>query len=105
MAFLKVFKVPKNQKFEYRPRHWDPKKEELEDRLRKADERRRGDTTGAKARISSQIRRNKGGGDPRFRQQQVFRSNMLLFGIIAILLLATYLFIQVYMPEILKAVN
>lgn len=105
MAFLKVFKVPKNQKFQYRPRHWDPQKEELENRLRQAEERRRSDASGAKARIASEMRRQKGGGDKRFRQQQVFRSNLLLFGIIAFLLLAAYVFLQIYMPEIIKAIQ
>lgn len=105
MAFLKIFRVPKNQQFSYKPRHWDPQKEEFDERRRQADERRKGGSAGAKARISSEFRRGKGGGDARFRQQQVFRSNMLLFGIILFLLLAAYALVQLYMPQLLQLVK
>jgi hypothetical protein len=101
MAFLKVFRVPKNQKFNYKPRHWDPQKEEFDERRRQAEERRKSGAAGAKARIASEFRRGKGGGDARFRQQQVFRSNMLLFGIVLFLLLTVYVLIQIYMPQLL----
>jgi len=30
MGFLRLFKTPKNQQFSYKPRYWDPKKEEAE---------------------------------------------------------------------------
>ncbi len=30
MAFLRLFKSVKNQQFSYKPRFWDPKKEEAE---------------------------------------------------------------------------
>lgn len=106
MAFLRIFKVPKNQKFEYRPRHWDPIKDEIDERRRRADERRQQGVEGAKARIASELRRGAGRGmNERYRQQQVFRSNLILFVVVALLVLGAYIFLQVFLPDLLKIAN
>ena len=51
MALMSFFKTPKNQKFDYKPRYWDPKKEALEERLSKYKEENKGDTKAVKARL------------------------------------------------------
>ena len=106
MSFLRVFKVPKNQKFEYKPRHWDPIKDEINERRRRADERGQPGVEGVKARIASELRRGAGQGtNERYRQQQVFRSNLILFVIIALLVLGAYVFLQIFLPDLLEIAN
>lgn len=104
MAFLRFFKVPKHQQFEYKPRYWDPKKEELQERLKRIELMKGGDTEAAKARIAGGFRRgyvtNKGS-----RKKQVLRSNLVLVGIILLLLLLSYMFLTVYLPEIAKSLE
>ena len=38
MGFLRLFNTPKNQQFSYRPRFWDPKKEEAEKLRQRVDQ-------------------------------------------------------------------
>ena len=104
MAFLRFFKMPKHQQYEYKPRFWDPKKEELQERLKQIEDMKSGGTEGAKARISGGFRRGYGGSSAG-RRKQVMRSNMTLLGIIAVLLLLSYLFISVYLPRIATAIE
>ncbi len=99
MALLRFYKLPKHQKYEYKPRFWDPKKEEMEERLRQIDAVKEGDTEAIKARLSANFRKGYAN-DTRFRSRQVMRSNLLLLGIIAILVVLSYLFIAVYLPKI-----
>jgi hypothetical protein len=100
MPLIRLFKTPQHQRFQYIPRHYDPKKEDLEARLRAA----RGeanDTEAMKARISSSFRKKygkqKGTGNTKW-----LSSNMLLIAIIIILFGLTYVFLTVYLPQIEK---
>lgn len=106
MALLRFFKVPRHQKFNYKTRFYDPRKEELEERLKRADGVKNGDTEAMKARISEGFR---GGGyhkvDTRFRARQVRRSNMVLIGVIAVLLLLAYLIFNIYLPDAAVLLN
>ena len=104
MAVLRFFKVPKHQQYSYKPRFWDPKKEELEDRLKKVEERRGNDPEAMKARLTGGFRRGYVA-DNRFRKRQVLRSNIILLGIVAVLILFSYIFITVYLPRIAGAVE
>lgn len=101
MPGLRIFRTPKNQQFDYKPRYWDPKKEEMEERRRQLEELRSGGVEGVKARISSGFRRGGGyGTDTRLRQRQVMRSNVILIGVVVMLLVISYLLLQVYLPQI-----
>lgn len=101
MPGLRIFRTPKNQQFDYKPRYWDPKKEEMEERRRQLEELRSGGVEGAKARISSGLRRGGSyGTDTRLRQRQVMRSNVILIGVVVMLLVISYLLLQVYLPQI-----
>jgi hypothetical protein len=101
MAGLRVFRTPQNQKFDYKPRYWDPKKEELEERRKRIEELERGGIEGTKTRISGSFRRGGGGygTDTRMRQRQVLRSNVILIGVVAMLIVICYLLLQVYLPQ------
>ena len=66
MALLNFFKTPKHQRYNYRPRYWDPKKEELEDRMQKYKGKEgKNDVDAVKSRLSRGFR--KGGGGPDFK--------------------------------------
>lgn len=99
MAGFKFFRVPKHQQFEYKPRYWDPRKEELQKRLADIEALRQEGLEGTKARISSGLRRSSYLADSSYRRRQVLRSNLLLVGIIVALLIIAYLLLTVYLPE------
>lgn len=105
MALLKFFKTPRHQKFEYRPRHWDPRKEELQQRIQQAKARNSGDPEAMKARISSGMRRSFGKENAQARSRGVRRSNMILLGVIGALLLVSYTLLTVYLPEIINMIE
>ncbi|MFN7116950.1 MAG: hypothetical protein ACK4TA_09145 [Saprospiraceae bacterium] len=102
MAFLKFTRVPRHKQFEYKPRFWNPEKEELEERLKRTEELKSDDPEAIKARISSGFR-NKGYGygdrELSFRRRETKRSNYTLLLIVAILLFAFWYFITNYLPQ------
>ncbi len=101
MALLRFFKLPKNQQYDYKPRYWDPRKEEAEERLNRIKQIQEKGADAVKARISGSFRRGfDATGARRSRQGQVMRSNLILLGIIVILLLVSYLLLNVYLPEV-----
>ncbi|RMF02875.1 MAG: hypothetical protein D6772_02915 [Bacteroidetes bacterium] len=93
-----IFRVPKHQQFNYKPMYYDPKKEELQARLKELAELQQENVEGTKARISSGLR---GGylSDSQYRRKQVQRSNLTLVLIIMMLVLLGYLALSVYLPE------
>ncbi|MFT4665281.1 MAG: hypothetical protein ACI8YQ_002736 [Polaribacter sp.] len=104
MALMSFFKKPQHQRFEYNPRHYDPKKEDLETRLRLARNVKEGDPNALRSRISSGLRRK------HIRQQGTGNTNLLntnirLIAIIVILFGMTYVFLTIYLPEIVKMVE
>ncbi len=99
----RLTKLPKNRQYTYHPRYWNPKKEELEERLQKAELRKKGDAEAIKERISAGLKRYKT--DAGFRRKRVLRSNMTLIVIIVMLLLLAYYGLGVYLPKILEALN
>jgi hypothetical protein len=96
-----MFRVPKHQQFEYKPMYYDPKKEELQERLKQLEELQQQDVEGTKARISSGLR---GGylSDQTYRRNQVLRSNLTLIAVIAMLAILGYFVLSVYLPELTK---
>lgn len=106
MRLFRIFNTPKNQRFEYKPRHWDPQKEELHKRLDQIEKMKQNDPEALKARIAQNFRRGgKVGVDTRTRQKAVLRYNLVLLGIIAALGLLTYIFLVVYLPDLANALG
>ena len=97
--FLKVQKVPKHKSFDYNPRYYDPKKEELERRIEIAKGKVGNSPEATKARIRHQLR-NSRNNNPALRRQQVFKSNMLLLVIIVALVVIAFMILNVYLPRI-----
>lgn len=100
----RLTKLPKNKQYKYQPRYWNPKKEELEERLKKAELRKKGDTESIKERISSGFNRGYMA-DASYRKKRVLRSNLTLIGIIVLLMLVAYYGLGVYLPKILEALK
>jgi len=110
MAGFRFFKTPKPQRFDYKPRFYDPEKEELRDRLRSADQKEDYSADNMKSRISGGFRRKTGGyaTDRQFRSQQVKRSNFMLLAIIAFLIFTGYLLFSsnlTSLKEILEGIS
>ena len=104
MALKSLFKVPKHQTYEYKPRYWNQKKEELQERLDRIEQIKNGDTTSAKARIAGGFRRGfeaSGQG----RRASVLKSNLMLLGIVVALLGMSYYFLIYYLPNILNLIE
>ena len=110
MASLNFFKTPKHQRYQYIPRYWDPKKEEIEERMQKYKGKEgKNDVESVKARLSKGFTRGAGAGSfqikAQMRASETKRSNKLLFGVILFLLFLTYLAFQVYVPSIVEALE
>ena len=105
MALMKFFKTPKNQKFDYKPRYWDPKKEELRERLSKYREETKGDTKAVKSRIANGFKRRGGLGYKETREirtKELRRSNRVLLITVIVLALLAYVLFEVYLTEIVN---
>ncbi len=98
MALFGFIKPPSHQRYEYKPRFWDPEKEELKERL----ERGNGDPEAAKSRISEHFSRRstRGGGYSKYRHKEITRSNLRLAMVLAIIIFIAYLFL-VALPDFL----
>jgi len=101
MGFLNFGKRIKNRSFDYIPRHYDPQKEELEERLK----RYQTDASSpelTKERIRGSFRRNYRVKDEYTSRTQK-RSNRILLGTLLILLLISYIFLTEYLPQIVAS--
>lgn len=107
---LNFFKPPKHQKYQYIPRYWDPKKDDLDDRLQKHKGKEgKNDVEAVKARLSKGFTKGAGSGSFQIKAQmraaETKRSNRLLVGVIVFLLFLTYLAFKIYVPSIVKALE
>lgn len=90
MALLRFSKLPKHRSYDYLPRFWDPKKEELQERFRIADQRSQQGAQGMKARIAGGFKQRHFAIDKSYRSRQVRRSNLTLIAVLAGLLFLFY---------------
>lgn len=104
MFNIRWSKLPKNRQYNYHPRYWDQKKEDLDSRIKNVDLSKAGDKNAMQARIRSGMRRGYVKDDS-FRKKSVFRTNMTLFAVIILLIIATYYGLTVYLPKMLDAFN
>ena len=98
MKLPRVFKTPSHQRFVYKPRFWNEKQEELEERIRQAEARSEGDIDAIKASVSKAFK--KGGTnrsymmERKYRTTQVRKSNTRVFMIVVVLGVLVYLLIR-----------
>ncbi|MEY3367345.1 MAG: hypothetical protein RI973_500 [Bacteroidota bacterium] len=103
MGLFSFFKPPKPAGFDYHPRFFDPKKEEFQERLRRAREMSGGDPEAVKSRIRTNLQRKTGYlSDRQLRQQEVMKSNRRLLVIIVVLILLAFVAIEIYLPQIIQ---
>ncbi len=89
--------------FDYHPRFYDEKKEEFKQRLKKAEELTGDDPEALKARIRRNLQRKSGYlADRSVRQKQMVRSNLMVLAIIAVLIVLTFVAIEIYLPRIVQ---
>ncbi len=101
MARFSIFSTPAHQKFQYRPRFWDPKKDETEAFKARISQIKNKDVEGTKARISSGLKTGYGG-NPQLRSQLIRKSNIRIMGIISILVLLSWCLINYYLDDFFK---
>jgi hypothetical protein len=104
MPVFRFLKLPKNQSFGFKPRYWDPEKEALEERLKEIEQRQKGGPDAMKSRISRGFRSGYGQ-DKSLRSRLVYRSNIRLLIIIAVLAFLAYYFLMAYLPAIVEALE
>lgn len=105
MAIFKIFKMPRNQQFDYKPRFWDQNKEELEERLKQYESRDNATPEEIKQRISLRFRKKGYVRDTNFRSSQERRSNQTLFVTLALLIILTFLLIDNYFPAFIQSIE
>lgn len=93
MALLRLFKPPGHQRYEYKPRFWNPEKEELKERLENASGAKELNTDAMKLRISEHFaRRSSRGNVPSgYRMREINRSNFRLALVLAAIIFIAYL--------------
>ena len=100
---MNLFRTPNHRKYDYIPRYYNPDKEALEERLKRAEVMADDSIEGMKNRISSNLKRGGNSKDYEFhRRKALMKSNLLLLAIIIILLFATGIILEVYLPDIIK---
>lgn len=93
------FKKQKYQRFEYKPRYWDPNKEDLESRVKAAQGEPDNDPESMKRRISNNLRRSYKATN-RSAHTSSKRSTIMLILIIGALVALSYYILTVYLPLI-----
>lgn len=96
---IRFFKLPKHSTYDYKPRYYDPQKEELEERLKRIEDLKGGDVDAAKARIAGGFKRGFSKDHNRFRRKQVAQSNYILLATMITLGILTIYLLSRYMPE------
>ena len=100
MGFLRLFKPPRHQQFSYKPRYWDPKKEEAEKLRQRVAQLEQGGVDAMKTRISGGFRKGAGGAAAgAYRSARVRRSNSTLFLTLVCLLAVAYLIYALYFQD------
>lgn len=98
-----MFRTPKHRKYDYIPRYYNPDKEELEQKIRMAELKAEDSVEGAKARISSGLRRGKSSKAYKSeRKKAMLRSNLMLIFILIILVAGVLYFAEVYLPALME---
>lgn len=101
-----MFKTPNHRKYGYIPRYYNPDKEEMENKLKRARLLADDSIEGTKARISNQMKRGRKTKEFKAeRKKAMFRSNMLLLFILGVLLIGGFIAMEVYLPELLETLE
>lgn len=97
-----MFKKVPNQRYKYIPRYWDPEKEEREERIRLLKGEVSDDISAMQSRVSRGLKRGRNNSN---RSNQVFKTNLLLLGVIVALVAISYFVLVVYLPDIVASIE
>jgi hypothetical protein len=97
MALFNFLKTIKPVHFDFKPRFYDAEKEAREERMRELGDM---DTEAMKARIAGGFRRSTDLSAMHYRRKMTMRSNIIVMALIVLLALATFIFINFYLPKI-----
>ncbi|MFT7121777.1 MAG: hypothetical protein ACJAZ9_001965 [Neolewinella sp.] len=101
MGLISLFKTPKNQQFSYKPRFWNPKEEEAEQRRLRVKQLETGGVDAMKTRISGGFRKGLGGeAAGGYRSARVRKSNSTLFIVMICLVVVAYIGYEYYFPDL-----
>lgn len=101
MALYGMFKKVPNQQYKYIPRYWDPEKEAREERIRLLKGQSSDDVDSIKGRVSRGLKRGRHTG----QSKALFKTNLLLLGVIIALVAVSYYILVVYMPDIVASIE
>lgn len=99
MNFFRSSKTPKPQSFNYIPRYYDPRKEDLERRIKAQQATGADNTEAMKTRIATNLR-HRIADSKDFRRRKVVKSNLTIIGIIILLLWLIFEIMMRYMDRI-----
>lgn len=98
-----IFKTPKHRKYDYIPRYYNPEKEELEARVKRAEIMQDDSIEGMKSRIAYKMKRAGNTQDyESHRRKALMKSNLILLALIIGLILFSILGIASFSDEILE---
>lgn len=102
-----LFRTPRHRKYDYIPRYYNPEKEALEARIKKAEVMAEDSIEGMKSRISGKMKF--GGSNTQeyesLRRKALRRSNFMLLAIIVILCILAFVGIELFLPTFLETIE
>jgi cytoskeletal protein RodZ len=104
MAIFSFFKTPKPKQFNFKPRHYDAKKEKLQEIIDRHKDESKTDPDAMKSRISYGFQ-NKGRVDKSYESNIRRKSNRRLLLILVVLVLLSFLLLSKYSPEIINLIE
>lgn len=97
----RMFKTIDNQRYDYKPRYYDPDKEVLQERIRLREKMKSGDKDAIKLSMRNSMRRQR---DKKETSDYIAKSNVTILVVFTALLLIAVLALNVYLPEFLEVV-
>lgn len=97
----RMFKTIGNQRYDYKPRYYDPDKEALQERIRLRERVKAGDKDAIKQSMRNSMRRQK---DKQTTSDYIAKSNVTILAVFTALLVIAILALNMYLPEFLEVV-
>ena len=96
-----MFKTIGNQRYDYKPRYYDPDKEAMQQRIRLREKVKAGDKDAIKQSMRNSMRRQR---DKQETSDYIAKSNVTILVVFTALLLIAVLALNMYLPEFLEVV-
>ncbi|MEM6724101.1 MAG: hypothetical protein AAF598_08685 [Bacteroidota bacterium] len=100
MIFFNRSRLPKTVKFDYKPRYYDPNKEESKRRMAERYAAKTGDIDGVKSRIARRMQSKRK--VQQIRSRHTFRSNLILVAVLVALILLSGIFMEKFIEPMVQ---